>query len=83
MEPLITILDHREQRSVGTRSEHVRSEHVRNTFFDDDAIFFRRRENFSKERSGRREQNRPKIVKIGAILAIFEPSEVGKFTCHF
>ena len=34
---------------------------------------FRRRENFRKTRSGRRDRFRQKIVKIGAILAIFEP----------
>ena len=38
--------------------------------------FCRPRENFSKDRSGRRDQNRPRIVKIGAILAIFRPFEV-------
>ena len=38
--------------------------------------FCRPRENFSKGRSGRRDQNRPRIVKIGAVLAIFEPFEV-------
>ena len=36
----------------------------------------RRRENFRKDRSRRRDQNRPRIVEIGAILAIFEPFEV-------
>ena len=29
-----------------------------------------------KKKSGRCDQNRPRIVKIGAILAIFEPFEV-------
>ena len=38
--------------------------------------FCQSREFFSKDRSGRRDQNRPRIVKIGAILAIFEPFEV-------
>ena len=37
---------------------------------------FRRRENFEKTRSGRRDRFRQKIVKIGAILAIFGPFEV-------
>ena len=34
---------------------------------------FRRRENFQKKSSGRRDRFRQKIMKIGAILAIFEP----------
>ena len=38
--------------------------------------FFRSRENFGKKRLGRRDRFRPKIVEIGAILAIFEPFEV-------
>ena len=37
---------------------------------------FRRRENFKKESLGRRDRFRPKIVEIGAILAIFGPFEV-------
>ena len=37
---------------------------------------FRRRENFRKKCSGRRDRFRPQIVEIGAILAIFEPFEV-------
>ena len=40
---------------------------------NDDAKNFRRRENFRKTRSGRHDRFRPKIVEIGAILAIFEP----------
>ena len=40
---------------------------------DNDAKNFRRRENFRKTRSGRRDRFRPKIVQIGAILAIFRP----------
>ena len=36
----------------------------------------RRRENFGKKSLGRRDGFRPKIVEIGAILAIFEPFEV-------
>ena len=39
----------------------------------------RRRENFRKKSSGRRDRFRPKIVEIGAILAIFKPFEVQKF----
>ena len=39
---------------------------------NDDAKNFRRRENFRKTRSGRRDRFRQKVVKIGAILAIFE-----------
>ena len=42
---------------------------------NDDAKNFRRRENFRKTRSGRRDRFRQKIVKIGVILAIFEPFE--------
>ena len=45
--------------------------------------FFRRRENFWKTRSGRRDRFRQKIVKIGAILAIFESFEVGKYRTPF
>ena len=40
------------------------------------AIFFRRRENLGNDSQRRRDQNRPKIVKIGAILAIFRPFEI-------
>ena len=36
-----------------------------------------------KKNSGRRDRLRPKIVEIGAILAIFEQFEVSKLTCHF
>ena len=35
------------------------------------------------ERKGRRDRFRPKIVEIGAILAIFEPFEVRKFRTPF
>ena len=35
-----------------------------------------RRGNFRKNRSGRRDRSRPKIVKIGVILAIFRTFEV-------
>ena len=52
-------------------------------FFFDDAEFFlaaqnffRLRENLKKKSLGCRDRFRPKIVKIGAILAIFEPFEV-------
>ena len=41
--------------------------------------FFRPRETFSKDRSGRSDQNRPRIIKIGAILAIFDPFKVLQF----
>ena len=44
---------------------------------------FRRRENFSKTRSGRRDRFRQKIVKIGAILTIFESFEVRKYRTPF
>ena len=39
---------------------------------------FRPRETFLKDRSGRHDQNRPRIVKTRAILVIFEPFEVSK-----
>ena len=39
----------------------------------------RRREHLSETTSGRRDRFRQKIIKIGAILAIFEPFEVRKF----
>ena len=39
------------------------------------AEIFRQLENFRKTRSGRRERFLPKIVEIGAILAIFRPFE--------
>ena len=45
--------------------------------------FFRPRENLGKKSLGRRDRFRPKIVEIGAILAIFEPFDVWKFTSHF
>ena len=45
--------------------------------------FFRRRENFWKTRSGRRDRFRQKMVKIGAILAIFESFEVRKYRTPF
>ena len=44
-------------------------------FFGDARILAARK--FSKKSSGRRDRFRPKIVEIGAILAIFEPFEVG------
>ena len=40
---------------------------------------FRRRENFGKKKSGRRERFRQKIVEIAAILA----SKFENFACHF
>ena len=40
------------------------------------AFLFRRRENFGNERFRCRDQIRPKIVEIGAILMIFQPFEV-------
>ena len=49
----------------------------RGTAEDDDDDFF------SKFSSGRCDRFRQKIVEIGAILAIFEPFEHRKFTCHF
>ena len=45
--------------------------------------FFRRRKIFLKTRSGRCDPFRPRIVKIGAILAIFEPFEVWKIRVPF
>ena len=44
---------------------------------------FRRRDFFSKIRSGRRDRFGQKIVKFGAILVIFEPFEIGKFRTPF
>ena len=44
---------------------------------------FRRRENFRKKGLGCRDRFRPKIVEIGAILAIFEPFEVRIFRTPF
>ena len=41
---------------------------------------FRRRENFGKKSLGRCDRFRPRIVEIGAILAIFEPFEIRKFS---
>ena len=55
---------------------------VRRDFFSSTRKF-RRRENFRTIRSGHRDRFRPKIVEIGAILAIFEPFKVRKFTRHF
>ena len=40
--------------------------------FSSAQTFFRQRTNFRKNRSGRRNAFRPKVVKIGAILAIFQ-----------
>ena len=48
-----------------------------------DAKFFSARQIFSKTKSGRRDRFRQKIIKIGAILAIFEPFEVRKFRMPF
>ena len=45
--------------------------------------FFRRRENFEKKSLERRDRFRQKIVKIGAILAIFEPFEGWKIRVPF
>ena len=44
---------------------------------------FRRRENFGKKSLGRCDRFRPRIVEIGAILAIFEPFEIRKFCTPF
>ena len=54
---------------------------ARNFFFRREN--FRPRENLGKKNLSRRDRFRPKIVEIGAILAIFEPFENWKFTCHF
>ena len=57
----------------------VRLSFVRRSFatiFPLARFFFRRRENFWKQSLGRRDRFHPKIVEIGAILAIFEPFEV-------
>ena len=40
------------------------------------AGFLRRRKRFSKDRSARRNENHSKIVKIGVIIASFEPFKV-------
>ena len=45
-------------------------------FFSSLRKFFRLRENLGKKSLDRRDQFCPKIVEIGAILAIFEPFEV-------
>ena len=53
------------------------------------AKIFRRRENFGdteileKKSLGRCDRFRPRIVEIGAILAIFEPFEIRKFCTPF
>ena len=47
--------------------------------FSSTRIFFRRPGNFGKDRSPRRDQNRPRIVEVEAIHAIFEPFEVLRF----
>ena len=52
-------------------------------FFSSPRKFFRPRENLGKQSLDRRDQFCPKIVEIGAILAIFEPFENWKFTSHF
>ena len=44
---------------------------------------FRRRGNFGKKSLGRCDRFRPRIVEIGAILAIFEPFEIRKFCTPF
>ena len=44
-------------------------------FFGRRELFFRPRENLGNKSLGRRDRFRPKIVEIGAILAIFEPFE--------
>ena len=44
---------------------------------------FRRRENLGKKSLGRRDCFPPKIVEIGAILAIFEPFQVRQFCMPF
>ena len=44
-------------------------------FFSSPRKFFRPRENLGKKSLDRRDQFCPKIVEIGAILAIFEPFE--------
>ena len=56
--------------------------HAKIVRLDSTRIFFRRREHLKKTRSGRRDRFRPKIVEIGAILTIFEPFKVRKFTRH-
>ena len=62
--------------------DFVRSFARREKFFGA-AKIFRRRKNFRKKGLGRRERFRPRIVKIGAILAMFEPLKVQKFGMPF
>ena len=50
---------------------------------DDDTKIFSTPENFRKTRSGRRDRFRQKIVKIGAILAIYKPFEIRKWRALF
>ena len=52
-------------------------------FFSSPRNFFRPRENLGQKSLDRRDQFCPKIVELGAILAIFEPFENWKFTSHF
>ena len=71
--PFILVPEHRSKTSTTTTSR----------LFWPTRKFFRRRENFRKKRSGRRDRFSAKIVEIGAILAIFEPFEVRNFARHF
>ena len=62
------------------------SQNLRKNDFSNDFLStrkFRRRGKFQKQNLGRRDGFRPKIVEIGAILAIFEPFEIRKFCTPF
>ena len=58
--------------------DFVRSSARRENFFGG-AKYFRRRKNFTKQSLGRRKRFRPRLLKIGAILTIFEPFKVQNF----
>ena len=67
------------RRSPGTFRHLVRSiVRASRNFFRRREFFFRPRENLEKKSLGRRDRFRPKIVEIGAILAIFKPFQVLK-----
>ena len=62
--------------SVGAGEKKIgRETRQRETKFFRPSDFFRRRKNLWNDTARRRDQNRPKIVQIGAILVIFRTFE--------
>ena len=78
--PFILVPEHRSKTSTTTSTTTTTTVWF---FFSTTRKIFRRHEKFRKKRSGRCDRFGPKIVEIGAILAIFEPFEVWNFCMPF